>query len=71
MVPSRAPVAILCHGGLFLRLVGVVGVRIIPALAFEGVTATAATVMLGVAPLLASIQLLVNALIIDMQESGD
>jgi len=69
--PSLAPFAILFFGGLFLLLVGVVAVTIITVLAFEGVTATAATVMLGVAPLLASIQLLVNALIIDMQESGD
>jgi len=69
--PSFGPFALLFLGGLFLTFLGVTAAVVITVLAFNDVTASPATVMISVAPLLAGIQLLVSALIVDMQESPD
>jgi glycosyltransferase involved in cell wall biosynthesis len=69
--PSFGPFALLFFGGLFLAGLGLVAALVVTVLAFNDVTASPATVMISVAPLLAGIQLLVSALIIDMQESPD
>jgi glycosyltransferase involved in cell wall biosynthesis len=69
--PSFGPFALLFFGGLILTGLGVGAAIVITVLAFNDVTASPATVMISVAPLLAGIQLLVSALIVDMQESPD
>jgi glycosyltransferase involved in cell wall biosynthesis len=69
--PSFAPFALLFFGGLFLLAAGVIGTVVVSILAVDGVTASPATVMLAVAPLLAGIQLLVQALVLDIQDSPD
>lgn len=69
--PSFGPFALLFFGGLFLTFVGLTAAVVITVLAINDVTASPATVMISVAPLLAGIQLLVSALIVDMQESTD
>lgn len=69
--PSFAPFALLFFGGLLLGGLGVLATVVLTVLAVRGVTASPATVMLAVAPLLAGIQLLVQALVLDIQESPD
>lgn len=69
--PSFAPFALLFFPGLLLFGLGAIGAVVIVVLAFNDVTASPATVMLSVAPLLAGIQLLISALSIDMAESPD
>ena len=69
--PSLGPFALLFFPGLFLTLSGTVAAAVITVLAFQDITASAATVMLAIAPLLAGIQLLVSALNLDIQESFD
>lgn len=69
--PSFGPFALLFFLGLAATTLGLLAAVVIIVLAFNDVTATPATVMISVAPLLAGIQLLVSALIIDMQESPD
>jgi glycosyltransferase involved in cell wall biosynthesis len=69
--PSFGPFALLFFPGLFLTFIGLTAAVVITVLAINDVTASPATVMISVAPLLAGIQLLVSALIVDMQESTD
>jgi hypothetical protein len=69
--PSFGPFALLFFGGLILTGLGLGAAIVITVLAFNDVTASPATVMISVAPLLDGIQLLVSALIVDMQESPD
>jgi glycosyltransferase involved in cell wall biosynthesis len=69
--PSFGPFALLFFSGLFLTFVGVTAAVVITVLAFNDVTASPATVMISIAPLLAGIQLLISALNIDISESPD
>lgn len=69
--PSFGPFALLFFSGLAMTFLGVSAAVVISILAFNDVTASPATVMISIAPLLAGIHLLVSALIIDMQESPD
>ncbi len=69
--PSFGPFALLFFGGIFATGLGLAAALVITILAFNDVTATPATVMISIAPLLAGIHLLVSALIVDMQESPD
>lgn len=69
--PSFGPFALLFFGGLVLFSLGAVAAIAITVLAVNDVTASPATVMISIAPLLAGIHLLVSALIVDMQESPD
>lgn len=69
--PSFGPFAIVFFGGLFLTTVGLAAAAVITVLSFNDVTASPATVMIAIAPLLAGIQLLVSALSIDISESPD
>jgi glycosyltransferase involved in cell wall biosynthesis len=69
--PSFAPFALLFFGGLALLGLGALATVVLSVLSFNGVTASPATVMLAVAPVLAGVQLLVQALVLDIQESPD
>lgn len=69
--PSFGPFAILFFLGVLATGLGLVAAIVITVLAFQGVTASPATVMIAIAPLLAGVHLLVSALIIDIQESSD
>ncbi len=69
--PSFAPFALLFFGGLFLLAFGTIGTVVLALLAADGTTASPATVMLAVAPLLAGVQLFVQALVLDIQDSPD
>jgi len=69
--PSFAPFALLFFSGLALLLLGGTAMTVITVLAFNDVTASPATVMIAVAPLLAGIQLLLSALTLDISESPD
>ncbi|MCW2853933.1 MAG: hypothetical protein JWM84_3597 [Nocardioides sp.] len=69
--PSFAPFALLFFGGLGLLGLGLLATIVLSVLSFNGVTASPATVMLAVAPILAGVQLLVQALVLDIQESPD
>jgi glycosyltransferase involved in cell wall biosynthesis len=69
--PSFAPFALLFFGGLALLGLGALATVVLSVLSFNGVTASPATVMLAVAPILAGVQLLVQALVLDIQESPD
>jgi glycosyltransferase involved in cell wall biosynthesis len=69
--PSFGPFALLFFSGLALTFIGLTAAVVITVLAFNDVTASPATVMISIAPLLAGIQLLVSALNIDIAESPD
>ena len=69
--PSFGPFALLFFSGLVLTFVGLAAAVVITALAVNDVTASPATVMISIAPLLAGIQLLISALNIDISESPD
>lgn len=69
--PSLAPFALLFFAGLTLSVVGTIAAIVITVLAFNDITASPATVMISIAPLLAGIQLLVSALSMDIAESSD
>lgn len=69
--PSLAPFALLFYTGLFLTGAGLLAAAVITILSLQDITASPATVMIAIAPLLAGIQLLVSALNLDIQESPD
>ncbi|KAB2808188.1 glycosyltransferase family 2 protein [Pimelobacter simplex] len=69
--PSFAPFALLFFSGLALTTLGVGAAVVITVLALNDVTASPATVMISIAPLLAGIQLLISALSMDISESPD
>jgi glycosyltransferase involved in cell wall biosynthesis len=69
--PSFAPFALLFFSGLVFLSIGIVASVAIAVLAVNDITATPATVMIAIAPLLAGIQLLAQALVLDIQESHD
>lgn len=69
--PSFGPFALLFFSGLLLTTIGVIAAIAITVLAVNDVTASPATVMISIAPLLAGIQLLISALILDITESPD
>jgi hypothetical protein len=66
---SFSPIAMLFFAGLALTIFGFLFGLFIVAVAVRGVTPTAATVMISVGPLLVGINLLVQALVVDIQES--
>jgi glycosyltransferase involved in cell wall biosynthesis len=66
---SFSPIAMLFFAGLALTLFGVVAGVLVAAAAIAHHTPTAATVMISVGPLLVGINLLVQALVLDIQES--
>jgi glycosyltransferase involved in cell wall biosynthesis len=66
---SFSPIAMLFFAGLALTIFGFLFGLFIVAVAVRGVTPTAATVMISVGPLLVGINLLVQALVLDIQES--
>lgn len=66
---SFSPIAMLLFAGLALTLFGLVAGVLVAAAAFAHHTPTAATVMISVGPLLVGINLLVQALVLDIQES--
>ncbi len=69
--PSFGPFALLFFSGLILSAIGFVAAVVITILAFNDVTASPATVMIAIAPLLAGIQLLISALNLDIADSPD
>lgn len=69
--PSLEPFALLFFPGLLLTGLGLAAALVITVLAVNDVTATPATVMISIAPLLAGIQLLVSALNLDIMEGRD
>lgn len=66
---SFSPIALLLFAGLALTLFGVVAGILVLVAALAHHTPTAATVMISAGPLLVGINMLVQALVLDIQES--
>jgi glycosyltransferase involved in cell wall biosynthesis len=66
---SFSPIAMLFFPGLALTIFGFLFGAVVFAWAVTGTTPTAATVMISVGPLLVGINFLVQALVLDIQES--
>lgn len=71
MVMSFSPVALLLLSGLVLVTIGTAAGIFVVVNSLGPPTASAGTVLLAVAPMLTGIHLLVNALLLDIQESPD